>query len=131
MKTAKTAKGRRINMSALARKHEQERAVSNVHINARGDIIDNRGIVKVTREEIKKEYYKDTVIGVEESVAIKEDKEAVTPKPIDEMTQDEILDELTSQSQEVSRKKRKRKDGTVYYEVEYEDGSMEEINEDS
>ena len=43
MKSAKTALGKTINMAALAAKHETTRAVSNIPVNARGDIIDNRG----------------------------------------------------------------------------------------
>ena len=52
MKTVKTARGRIIDMAALAAKAEETRAVSNVPVNARGDIIDNRGNVKVTKEKI-------------------------------------------------------------------------------
>lgn len=133
-----SARGRHIDMGALAKKHENERAVSNVPMNARGDIIDSRGQVKVPREKIKQEYYKNTVVGDVVEANIKGEESVATggnvpdtrttQKPVEEMTQSEALDELAKQSQEVNRVKRTRSDGSEYYEVEYEDGSMEEID---
>jgi hypothetical protein len=116
MKSVKTAKGRVLDMSALAAKHEKTRAVSNFPLNARGDIIDNRGKVKVTKEKISKEYYKNNVPGADTTTkSIKEEpaaeKEKAAALPI-----------------EISRVERERADGSKYYEVEYSDGSMEEIN---
>ena len=130
MSRHKSAKGKVVDMAAMARQHENTRAVSNVPINAKGDIIDNRGKVVKTREEAKKEYYKDTVVGDTQEISIKGPEEAqqVKEKPIEEMTPSEALDELAKQSQEVSRTLRNRPDGSIYYEVEYEDGSIEEIN---
>ena len=121
MKRIKTARGKILDMGALATKHEQTRAVSNVPVNARGDIIDNRGNVTVSREEISKKYYDETVPGADtQEVSIKEEDEAPKKKKTSKKkTQDPI---------EVSREMRERSDGTVYYEVEYDDGSMEEID---
>ena len=69
-------------MAQLAAQNETARAISNVPINARGDIIDNRGNVKVPREKISKEYYRDNLQGVEESVSIKtDDLEPFEPTP--------------------------------------------------
>ena len=73
MKTIKTARGKNLNMAQLAAQNEKQRAVSNVPINARGDIIDNRGNVKVTKENVQKEYYRDNLQGIEEPVSIKTD----------------------------------------------------------
>ena len=135
MKRVKTAKGRMLDMSALAAKNETTRAVSNLPLNARGDIIDNRGNVEVSRENISKEYYKDNVPGSDvEKISIqaeevtpdvtvppvtpkKETPKASTPIP----TPKNIGDKVT----EISRKARTRDDGTSYFEVEYSDGSME------
>ena len=58
MKTIKTSRGKTIDMGSLAARNETVRAVGNLPMNARGDIIDNRGEVKVSREDITKEYYK-------------------------------------------------------------------------
>lgn len=115
MKSVKTALGRTLDMSALAAKHEKVRAISNVPINARGDIIDNRGNVKIPREEISKQYYKDTVPGADQSnMSIKQESTSVKSKK----TEVTML--------EVSRTTRNREDGTLYDEVEYSDGSMVE-----
>ena len=80
MKSAKTALGRTINMAALAAKNETTRAVSNIPVNARGDIIDNRGNVTISKEEIAKEFNKDMIIGVEESISIKEETVTTSTK---------------------------------------------------
>jgi hypothetical protein len=127
MKTVKTAKGRTLDMAALAAKHEKTRAVSNMNLNARGDIIDNRNQVTIPREKIAKEFYKDNVPGSDQkNISIKEDeKEKVnieTKEPVKE--QDKPKKPKVT---EVSRKARTREDGTQYFEVEYSDGSMEDI----
>ena len=46
MKTIKTARGKTLNMAQPAAQNEDVRAISNVPINARGDIIDSRGQCK-------------------------------------------------------------------------------------
>tara|TARA_B110000858_G_C17708805_1_gene429545 strand:- start:481 stop:912 length:432 start_codon:yes stop_codon:yes gene_type:complete len=138
MKRVKTAKGRMLDMSALAAKNETTRAVSNLPINARGDIIDNRGNVEVSRETISKEYYKDNVPGSDvEEISIQAEEKAadvtvppVTPKkaevkktPTPVPTPKNIGDKVT----EVGRTARTRDNGTSYFEVEYSDGSMEDL----
>jgi hypothetical protein len=132
MKTVKTANGKLIDMSAIAAQHQTERAVSNVPINAKGDIIDNRGNVKVTREEIKKQYYKNSVPGIEEQTSIKQDSTDVLDAYNDDRlsTRKDVEVPLEEGPVEISRTERARKDGTKYYEVEYSDGSMEEVNID-
>jgi hypothetical protein len=127
MKRIKTAKGQILDMAALAAKHEKTRAVSNLNLNARGDIIDNRNEVKVPREQISKEYYKNNVPGADtKTVSIKEDEkvDTVVKNPVNEKKQ---ATKKESKVTEVSRKARTREDGTQYYEVEYSDGSMEDI----
>lgn len=120
MKKHVSAKGRVIDMTAMAKQHENERAVSNVPINAKGDIIDSRGKVKVSREDVKKEFYKNSVPGIEEKLAIKDDEQKVdVPSEPAKPAEDENV---------VTRTLRKRKNGTEYYEIEYKDGSMEEVD---
>lgn len=139
MKTIKTARGRTINMGQLASENEQARAVSNVPVNARGDIIDSRGKVKVPREKISKEYYRDNLQGIEEKVSIKADEvEPIEPVVTEEVKEPEpapkpkpkakakpapepVVEEVT----EIGRRQRTRDDGTTYWEVEFSDGSME------
>lgn len=114
----KSARGRKINMATIVAKGEKDRAVSNVPINARGDIIDSRGEVKVTREEMSKKFYKDNLPGIEEKMSISTDgSEDIS---IESAAQEELITE-------VSRTERTRDDGTPYIEVEYSDGSMSNI----
>ena len=54
----KTNNGKPINMQALASRYEGTRAVSNVPINAKGDIIDSQSKEIVHAEQVTKEYYK-------------------------------------------------------------------------
>jgi len=117
MKTIKTARGKVLDMSAIAAKHEKTRAVSNAPINARGDIIDSRGDVKVSRGDIKNKFYKDTVPGSDETqVNLNEEPKKSKPKS----------DGPTI----VSQLERTRDDGTPYMEIEYSDGSMEDYDID-
>lgn len=149
----RTARGKEINMNALAKQHELDRAVSNVPINARGDVIDNRGKIVRTREEVAKVQYAAKELPQEKNKGIKEDPldaynddRLATKKDLESMSQKEILDEMSALNQEidnamgnpddnpmvrdhnkeVSRKKRKRKGGGEYYEVEWADGSITE-----
>lgn len=138
MKTVKTARGRTLDMGALRTKFEETRAVSNVPVNARGDIIDNRGNVTVSRETVSKSYYKDTVVGVEEKINIKQEsvepdaivevteevKETPAPKPKAEAKPTTKAKEVNTEVTELSRRQRTRTDGTQYWEIEYSDGSM-------
>jgi hypothetical protein len=130
MKTVKTARGKTVNMGALAQQYERERAVSNVPVNAKGDIIDNRGNVKIPREQVAKEYYKNNVPGSEEQISIKTDDEETTPVQ-EPVQQEPIVQEPVQQPTEpeevieLSRRERVREDGTIYWEIEYSDGSME------
>ena len=131
MKTVKTARGKILNMGALAAQNEETRAISNMPINARGDIIDNRGKVKIAREDISKEFYKDNVpgadeeiIGIKEEIETKEEEATEIPEP--------VVEEPVKEDKpvEISRNERERADGSKYFEVEYMDGSMEEIEID-
>ncbi len=135
MKTVKTAKGRTLDMGALAAKNEETRAVSNLNMNARGDIIDNRGNVEIPREKIQKEFYKNNVPGSDKKdISIKEAEKTNTP--VDPPKPKETPKATPKKSApkkadtgptEVSRKERTRNDGSKYFEVEYSDGSMEDI----
>lgn len=120
MKSVKTARGRTIDMAAMVAQNETTRAVSNLNMNARGDIIDSRGNVEIPKEKVSKEYYKKHVPNADT-------KEISIKDPVEEDNKVEVPEEPT----EVSRKERKRDDGTLYYEVEYSDGSMDTIEKKS
>ena len=119
MKRIKTARGKILDMGALATQNETTRAVSNVPVNARGDIIDNRGNIQIPREKISKEYYKETVPGADTvEASIKEE----APK------KKQTKSRKKTEPVEVNRELRERADGTMYEEIEYDDGSMEEVD---
>jgi hypothetical protein len=124
MRQVKTAKGKILDMGRLAAQNEETRAISNMPINARGDIIDNRGNVKVAREDISKEFYKNNVPGADEKeVSIKEEIKS----PTEAKKEEPKLETKDSSEIEVSRIEREREDGSSYFEVEYLDGSIEEL----
>ena len=141
MKRVKTAKGRIIDMSALAAKNETTRAVSNLNMNARGDIIDNRGNVEISREKISKEYYKNNVPGADkEEISLKEEETVAEKKPVDPpkpapkkqaTPKATPKPKATAPVTEVSRRARTRDDGSQYFEVEYSDGSMQDVEQDA
>jgi hypothetical protein len=135
MKSAKTALGRTINMAALVAKNETARAVSNIPVNARGDIIDNRGNVKISKETIAKEFNKEVLTGIEETISIKDDEVNPNKKKTKSTIDNDVLEvynddksdlSLDEKVIEVNRKLRTRKDGSSYHEIEYSDGSMTE-----
>ena len=58
----KSALGKPVNMQALMLKNENERAVSNININARGDIIDNMNKPISLKPEQTQNQYKQNLI---------------------------------------------------------------------
>jgi hypothetical protein len=56
----KTAQGRTIDMGAIKLKHENERAVGNMKVNARGDVVDeaNRPIER-REQQVRRNYAKN------------------------------------------------------------------------
>ncbi len=121
-----SARGREVNMVAIAAKHETDRAVGNVSMNARGDIIDNRGNVKITREEVTREIYKAASPDATAKAASIKDDQII----VDEVQ--ELHEEKRKKKKltEVNRQLRERPDGSQYIEVEYNDGSMKEVEVD-
>ena len=124
MKTVKTARGAMLDMGALSTKFERERAVSNVPVNARGDIIDSRGSVKVPKEKVAKEFYKNSVPGAETKVSIKTDSTDQSADPVPTKATKSTKAAEPVAPVEVTRRVRTRDDGSQYAEVEFSDGSM-------
>lgn len=53
----KTAQGKSIDMGSLILQHENVRAVGNMNVNARGDIVDDRNQIVSTRpEQVNQQY---------------------------------------------------------------------------
>lgn len=57
----KTAQGQQIDMGALILRNETERAVGNMNVNARGDIVDNQNRPIASRtEQVRRNYNRQT-----------------------------------------------------------------------
>jgi len=123
MKQVKTARGRVIDMAALAKKNEETRAVSpgNIQMNARGDRLDNSGNVKET-VQAKSRAVRNTTSAPEKrklSEAPGATKKAAPKKKTEEATAED------PQPIVVREEEKTRDDGTRYLEIEYDDGSMD------
>ena len=106
MNNTKTAKGRLIDMAALARVNEDVRAVSpgNERLNGRGDRVDASGNVLQT---------------VQAKATIQHNTSHAPEKR-------KLSDAPTAPTKDIVREETKtRDDGSTYIEVEYTDGSMD------
>jgi len=62
MATYRSAHGRQVDMTSLAAKNERVRAVGNMNVNARGDVIDsNNKIIKDNTKRVKSNYGKTVI----------------------------------------------------------------------
>jgi len=75
----RTNKGQFVDMDALSVKNENEIAVGNMKVNARGDKLGRNGEVVQKREEATREYYQNNPKAVVKSVSI---KDAVDKTPV-------------------------------------------------
>ncbi len=134
-------------MSAFADKNSNARAVGNVSMNARGDVVDSQNRVKVSANKISQAFSAVNNKKVRQ-VSLKEDAEAAPvvsepvkadpvpePKPVVEPVVEvqqpvvvaPVVDPAApSGPAEVSRRAVRTDTGPAY-EIEYEDGSMEII----
>ena len=125
MRSVKTARGRMIDMSALAAKNETARSVGNVLMNARGDRLNSDGTVKYTAEEIARADAAQRTPAT--TTPISDPKPIMsTPAPEPEIEQPVVEPEPEA----VSKITRTRDDGSKYAEIEYDDGSIETLELD-
>ena len=115
----KTHRGREFNMSAFAEKNGDTRAVGNISMNARGDIIDAKGNVKIPTQTISRAL-SEVKNNENKSVSLKAD-ESITPVKNTAVKADPV-EEVGPQI--VSQRKIETDDGPAI-EIEYDDGSME------
>ena len=111
MREVKTNKGRIINMQELSDMHQETRAIGNIPVNARGDVVKGDVVIKPYSEVAKTRQVVAENPQVEE-VNIKENfgnPEEVKTK-VDE---GHILNEYEG------------KDGKIYQEIEFADGSIQ------
>ena len=120
----KTHRGREFNMSAFAEKNGDTKVVGNVSMNARGDIIDAKGNVKIPTQSISR-LAADLKNGETKQVSLKADEKISVPTaPVKEpvVPQEPVDDSVTI----VSSREVETEDGPAV-EVEYSDGSLEII----
>ena len=124
MRSVKTAKGRMIDMSALAAKNESAKAVGNVLMNARGDRLNPDGTVRWSAEEIARADAAQRTPPVQTPIS---DPKPIVQEPQPEPEIETEIDVPTPKPEPevIGRITRTRDDGTKYVEIEYEDGSIE------
>ena len=111
MREVKTNKGRIINMQELSDMHQETRAIGNMPVNARGDVMKGDVVIKPYSEVAKTRQVVAEKPQVEE-VNIKENfgnpEEVIT-----KVDEGHILNEYEG------------KDGKMYQEIEFADGSIQ------
>ena len=131
MREVITAKGKVLNMAALASANEKEIAVGNMDVNARGDVLKpgRRGEIIIKNEKVQQAYYEASKPASEE-VSIKQE-----PKPVKaEKTQDKIKKTYKKTTKRtgidepgiVDRRTIEKPDGTMVEEIEFSDSSKKE-----
>ena len=117
----RTARGKEINIASLIAANDTAVAVSNVSMNARGDILGPGGEIEVPAQEIQKEYYEEKLTAPAETVKTLDDlQEKVTGKKTKKET---VIEE---KEWEVVAERKFTRDGKDFIEYEYSDGSIEE-----
>jgi hypothetical protein len=121
----KTHRGREFNMSAFAEKNGDTRVVGNVSMNARGDIIDSKGNVKIPTQTISR-LAADLKNGDSKHVSLKADEKISSPTtPVQEPVVVQPVQANTDLSI-ISTREIETEDGPAV-EIEYADGSLEVI----
>lgn len=137
----RTYRGSEFNMSAFAEKNADARAVGNVPMNARGDIVDSKGNVKITAGQISQglsavnnkkvtqvSLKQDAETAPVKNAGIKPD--AVQPAPsIPDIDMGDTQTEENIQVSEIGRRIIETTEGDMI-EIEYSDGSMEIVKID-
>lgn len=122
MKQVKTARGRVIDMGALAKANEEIRAVSpgNVVMNARGDRLDASGNVVATVQKVARKQHENAQ--APEKRRLSDAPGAPKKAPV---RKNNVSATSAEEVGVVSRTEKTRDDGTRYVEIEYDDGSMD------
>jgi len=119
----RTMRGKEINMASLIAANDTAVAVSNVSMNARGDILGPGGEINVPAQEIQKEFYEEKLTAPAETVKTLDDlQEKVTGKKT--KTKKETI--IEEKEWEVIAERKFTRDGKNFIEYEYSDGSIEE-----
>ena len=131
MREVVTAKGKVLNMAALASANEKEIAVGNMDVNARGDVLKSgrRGEIIIKNEKVQQAYYEASKPASEE-VSITQEPAPVKAKKTqskvnttnNKVTKRTGIDEPGI----VDRRTVEKLDGTMVEEIEFSDGSIKE-----
>lgn len=123
----KTHRGREFNMSAFAEKNGDTRVVGNVSMNARGDVIDSKGNVKIPTQTISR-MAADLKNGDTKSVSLKADEKISTPLTSAPVNEPVVAtpEPMTADLSVVSSREIETENGPAV-EIEYADGSLEVI----
>ena len=132
MREVVTAKGKVLNMSALASANEKEIAVGNMDVNARGDVLKpgRRGEIIIQNEEVQQAYY-DATKPASEEVSIKQEPVPAKTKKVENTQIKKTYNKVTKRTGIdepgiVDRRVVEKSDGTVVEEIEFSDGSIKE-----
>ena len=111
----KTHRGREFNMPAFAEKNGDVRAVGNASMNARGDIIDNKGNVKIPNQVISRasanlKNNDSSTVSLKADPEIKNTPPAAAPTPPTVVSTRDIVTESGTST-----------------EIEYSDGSIQVV----
>lgn len=98
MALRKTANGKTLDMNALIAKHERTRAVGNMNVNARGDIIDSHNrIITDSSKRVNSMYNKTMQRGKPGlNLATPAPKEVETQEQIKENKKSDLMDDFNS-----------------------------------
>lgn len=121
----KTHRGEEFNMTAFVEKNGDTRALSNVSMNARGDIIDKNGKVKVKSGQISKGL-SNVNDQRSKTVSLKEDSDTA-PVQNTQVQADRVPQVAPTISATVVSEREIQTDNGPAIEVEYSDGSLEII----
>ena len=86
-KQYKTARGKRFDMGEFAQSNDAARAVGNMNVNAKGDVLGQGGHIKKKREDVVRDYYHEAPSQEAEvslkAEPIKQPTEGLATKPIE------------------------------------------------
>ena len=93
----KTAQGKALDMGSLILQHENVRAVGNMNVNARGDVLDsNNKIIRDNTQRVK-ESYKNTVRNQSGMMPTPDDETPIPPPPMAHKVT--VVEELSPEEQ--------------------------------
>ena len=137
MSALRTSRGRPVDMTALAKDHEDKVAISpgSSKMNARGDLVDEKGKVLVTvqdRSRLQQRHSEPVETagvggGAPSDASIREPRKPEEPaaESAPQPAKKAKKPKKAESSKVVREEEKERADGSRFVEIEYEDGSFE------